>query len=48
LEKGSEISNLVRPIEWEKEERRKMREALLVAKRMQQVSELSFRRNRSI
>lgn len=48
LSRGIEITNSVKPMEWDKEERRKMREALLVAKRMQQVSELSFRRNRSI
>lgn len=48
LSKDVEITNIVKPQEWDKEERRKMREALLVAKRMQQVSELSFRRNRSI
>ncbi|TLS35207.1 DUF294 nucleotidyltransferase-like domain-containing protein [Pseudalkalibacillus caeni] len=42
------INNELSPVQLSREDRKKLKEALVVAKRMQQVSELSFRKNRSL
>ncbi|TMW73371.1 DUF294 nucleotidyltransferase-like domain-containing protein [Alteribacter natronophilus] len=48
LRSGEPLNNELRPHLLTKEERKQLRESLLVAKRMQQMSELSFARNRGL
>ncbi|SDN32274.1 DUF294 nucleotidyltransferase-like domain-containing protein [Alkalicoccus daliensis] len=42
------LSNEIAPLELSKEDRKQFKEALIIAKRMQQMSELSFQKNRGI
>ncbi|WP_280771877.1 DUF294 nucleotidyltransferase-like domain-containing protein [Salipaludibacillus daqingensis] len=42
------LSNMIAPLSLEKEERKQLKEALFIAKRLQQMSELSFAKNRGI
>lgn len=42
------LSNRIAPLELPKDDRRQLKEALIVAKRMQQMSELSFQKSRGI
>ncbi|AKG04343.1 hypothetical protein AAV35_005785 [Salimicrobium jeotgali] len=46
LKNGSPLSNYVSLVKFQKQERRSLKEALNVAKRLQQVLELSYNRNR--
>ncbi|PYZ98183.1 hypothetical protein CR205_06195 [Alteribacter lacisalsi] len=48
LRSDEPLTNELRPYQLTKEDRKQLREALLVAKRMQQMSELSFARNRGL
>jgi CBS domain-containing protein len=42
------LSNMIAPLSLEKEERKQLKESLFIAKRLQQMSELSFAKNRGI
>jgi len=42
------LSNMIAPLSLEKEEKKQLKEALFIAKRLQQMSELSFAKNRGI
>ncbi|NJP37243.1 DUF294 nucleotidyltransferase-like domain-containing protein [Alkalicoccus luteus] len=48
LKHDKPLSNELSPMELEKEDRRQLKEALIIAKRMQQMSELSFQRSKGI
>ncbi|TVP84305.1 MAG: hypothetical protein EA344_07155 [Alkalicoccus sp.] len=48
LRAGVRLTNRIAPLELEKDDRRQLKEALIVAKRLQQMSELSFQKNRGI
>lgn len=42
------LSNMIAPLSLEREEKKQLKEALFIAKRLQQMSELSFAKNRGI
>lgn len=48
LRAGTRLTNQIAPLDLPKEERKQLKEALIIAKRMQQMSELSFQRSRGL
>ncbi|MCE7792350.1 DUF294 nucleotidyltransferase-like domain-containing protein [Salipaludibacillus sp. CUR1] len=48
LRKNDPLSNMISPLKLDKDEKKQLKDALFIAKRLQQMSELSFAKNRGI